>query len=210
MRAQLQSKIRRLLTWAAFAGAPLGSLASQAPESAPLAALPANSRLSIRMRAPNEKVIGTLLSVGADSVVLGPRSGKAPVTIPLSQVTSVLRYTGKRSHWLAGMALGALTGLTMGELYAAGNGSGSALATDVCGGLEAFGFYSKGGCHRDAQTASGNTDLAIGLLTGAAVGAAIGALGATNEWREVKLPRRAHVVLSPTRNGVSLQARLRL
>ena len=193
------------LRWA-FVAAALGLLGTDAlaqPASEPPALkLPVGARVRVRVAAaPGPWMKGYLAGADSASIALFPE-GAPPfaggeLRLPREAISRLEIATGKKRHWLAGLAIGAAAGVAMG------------FAMDVDSSRCEFDdnyFCSRAG----AVAAMG--------ATSAAMGAGIGALVRKDVWTPVTLEAlgpppardgRAGIGLRPVPGGVSLDLSVR-
>jgi hypothetical protein len=116
-------------------------------------------RVRVSEIAEAARVTGTLVAI--DDKVLRIASKERELEIPRSQIAKLEQWRGKKSHWLAGLGVGA-----------------------VVGGLSTIPFCS-GWCSSDGE-ALGSVVALAGI--GAAGGALIGAIIRTDRWETVRVP----------------------
>ena len=126
------------------------------------AQIPIGPRPGLRVRVsaaelPGGKLIGTLSPFGGDTLVVGK------TRIPVAWVSALERRTGRRSHWLAGMGIGALVGAAFGAFAGA--------ADDNC--------LNKSACIPFGAAAFGVIGLPVGLV--------VGLLVRTDRWQHTTL-----------------------
>lgn len=170
------------LAWTVVAlGLAIGSGVVAAAEEGPI-------RTGARLRvttATSPAVVGTLASRDATTLTLATDGNDAPRRLDLSAITRLEVSRGRKSHWLAGLLVGAAAGA-------------------------AFGAYACSGSGLDCS--EGETAPAIAYLgaIGAASGALVGALIRTTRW-ETTSPERLVVGVVPVRGrGLGLSVRLSL
>ncbi|SRR6266566_692982 len=136
----------------------------------------------VRLVAPpvsQERLIGTVLSRRADTLVLHVPDAAAQVAVPLAAIERLEVSRGRHGHAFAGFAVGFLVG-------AAAEG----VAYANCQGLLCP--------HRDGAGLAVTTGLLLGLP-----GLVIGALIRSEDWERVPLPRLS-VGAGPGRRGVTV------
>jgi hypothetical protein len=144
----------------------------------------------VRVRAP-EAVAGRLeavvISRSGDTVTMTtPRGG--PIAVPLAAIT-VVEVSRGRSH-----RDGAVTGLKLGTGIGLAMGFLSAIGTDG----------ETGGCGSEpcGNDLSSGEIVAASVITGATLGAGIGAIVGAEHWERLTLPVR--VVVRRDRDGLTL------
>lgn len=116
----------------------------------------------VRVTAPTtnpDPILGTLVSMGADTCVLEVRGRAEPITLPLVSVTNLEVSRGKKDHALVGAGVGFGIGAVSGGVLAAGLGENA----NAGAGILLFG------------------------LAGSLVGTAVGAFIRTEGWEVVDL-----------------------
>lgn len=155
---------RAALVVALLLAAP-GALEGQRPEE-----LAPGSR--VRVTAPRyfaEPYVGSLVRLTSDSITLHPESGGSALTLSLARVHSLELSAGEKSKVVTGAAVGFGLGATASLLFLAGFCGGDT----VCGGDEWLRAF------------------AVIALPPTLVGAAIGLMIRTEQWRVVQHPARA-------------------
>jgi hypothetical protein len=144
----------------------------------------------VRVQAP-EVVAGrleaTIIARSHDTVTLTTPRG-APIPVPLAAITAaeVSRGRTRRDGAVKGLAWGTGIGLAMGLLGAIGYDAGS----DACGAEP---------CENDL---SPGELVAASFITGAALGAGIGAIVGAEHWDRLTIP--AHVTVRQSRERLTL------
>jgi len=136
-----------------------GRLMSQAQE----AGVKPGDRIRVyRVADPEARVTGTFVARDASDLQLLSDNAKAPISIPLAEVSKLERSTGKHGHTLVGLGIGAGAGLGLGLA-----GAASTEPNDIVG-IDAGG---------------------VALITGVlgAAGALIGTIVRSESWVEVPL-----------------------
>jgi len=174
--------LRTICAIACFLATP-GALAD-----AQLAELQPGAR--VRVRAP-EVVAGrleaTVIARSGDTVTLTTPGG-GPIPVPLAAITAaeVSRGRHRRDGAIKGLAWGTGVGLSVGLLGAVGSDAGS----DACGAEP---------CKNDLT--SGEI-VAGAFMTGAMLGAGIGAIIGAEHWERLTIP--AHVIAYRSRGRLTL------
>ena len=189
--------------------APFGSLDAQPPDSATLAALPTNTRLRVTMQAPGGgRVFGNLFRVGSDSVVLEGARGDTAIAFSLGGAKQIDRFAGRRSTWAFGMGIGAGAGLVLGTLAGVFLSAGvKFLDASFCSAVN--NGTRNPSCEQPVTGALVAEGAGAGLLAGAAVGMAVGALMRTDRWQRVPSGHALTFGLAPSGSGVALRGTLR-
>lgn len=144
----------------------------------------------VRVRAPAVvagRLETTVIGRSLDTVTLTTPRG-APIRVPLAAITSaeVSRGRSRRDGAVKGLAWGTGIGLAVGLLGAVGNDA----ASDACGAEP---------CKNDLTPGEA---VAAGFVTGALLGAGIGAIVGAEHWERLTMP--AQVALRPSHAGVAL------
>jgi hypothetical protein len=149
---------------------PIGAWAQPAPEP-PLVTLPMGARVRLQTTAaPGNWVKGFLASADSEIVAVVPQDapplGANQLRLPSSSIARFELATGRKRHWLIGLAAGAAVGLLVGATAEV-----DPIACEYDYNYE---------CSRGAAYAT----YGIGF---AAMGAGIGALVKTDQWTPVAL-----------------------
>jgi hypothetical protein len=159
------------LVLTAFMAALAGDALAQGAPEPPTLRLPVGARVRVRpVAAPGDWVQGTLVSADADGIGFLPENAPplagSELRLPRGTVARLEVATGKKSHWLRGLVVGAVLGVAMG------------FAIDV----------DSTKCQFDDNYACSRGE-AVGILGGffAAAGAGVGALVKTESWMPVAL-----------------------
>ena len=173
----------------AICAAVTGCLTVTAPRAdAQLAELQPGAR--VRVQAPGVvagRLEATVIARARDTVTLTMPRG-APIPVPLAAISTaeVSRGRSHRDGAVKGLTWGAGIGLAVGILSAVTYDASS----DACGSEPCDNDYAPG------EVVAG------GFMTGALVGAGIGALKGSEHWERLTL--QPHVALRPRRDGVTL------
>jgi hypothetical protein len=145
------------------------------------------------------RYVGTLRSVGADSVRVQLAGADAPESLPWTVVSRMDVSHGVNTPLkIVAMSVGAVGGGVLGALAADG------LMTDEC--------HTSGGIRECEEGGSDGVVLGtVGILVGAAAGAGLGKLVAGRErWTETVFPRRVIVRPWGGRSGMGIGVAFRV
>lgn len=147
--------------------------------------LPVNVGSRVWLLAPASiegRVKGTVQHVDDKSITL-TMENLTSLAVPRSSITHLEVSTGQKRQWVKGMLIGAIV-----------ESAGLAATAQIEQGCSGF-SNANGPCFHSRAEALG-----VGLVAGALVGAAIGALFKTDRWSAVPL-EHVRVSLAPTRRG---------
>jgi hypothetical protein len=177
----------------AHAGLALGMmcmpLLAAAEDRLTLADLSAGDRVRARLIGGGEPVVGVIDATGPNEIVVRAKDkAQPPLRLSLTQVAKLEVVRGRRSHWVAGAAIGFLPGAFVGVAAAAN----SECDPDCDHTGEAFAFGCVGG-----------------IVTGT-VGALVGLAVRTDRWAIVEERRpKVALTLGPARHGFRANLSLR-
>jgi hypothetical protein len=164
-------------------------LLAAAEERVTLADLSPGDRVRARLASGHETIFGVIDAAGPNEVVVRTKDkAQAPLHLSLAQVARLEVARGRRSHWVAGAAIGFLPGAFLGVAAAA-----NAECDPDCDHTgEAIAFGCLGG-----------------IVTGAA-GALVGLAVRTDRWAIVEERRpKVALALGPARGGLRASVSLR-
>jgi len=166
--------------------APLEPLSPQAPVQAGrrirvthrCTTIEANEALLCQPRrdARQESTTGAFIAVRSDTLVLGRSVAPAIELFPRTSVSRVEVTSGRRSHWITGAGIGALTGMVAGAVvgYVATQGDESGITVAIFPVLGAI----------------------LGTSAGLCTGAAIGLFVKTDRWTPVHVWGGSRILIS--------------
>ncbi|NIN73076.1 MAG: hypothetical protein GTO46_14345 [Gemmatimonadetes bacterium] len=185
MIAQRMALLLTILTLAA----PTTLIAQQEP--------PVQAGDRVRVTAPTidpDMLVGTLVSLRADTCVLKVDDLWLPLALPRTSVTKLEVQRGRKSKAGLGAGVGFVTGAVIGGLL------GSYWGQESCGWMEIPCIK------KPAATVLG----ALGFgLAGAGIGALVGSRIRVDRWEEVPLDQ-LRITLLPQRRGLSVGLRVKL
>ena len=120
--------------------------------------------------------VGTVATLGADTLVMQPDHHTDPLRIPVAQITKLEVSSGKKSRVVSGIGRGALIGFAAGAVF--GGVVGGAARAAECSGCGDTGVVG------DAFTVG-----LVGAAAGAVLGGIIGATETEDRWEEVPSDR---------------------
>jgi len=133
-------------------------LASQEPASG----MKTGDRVRVHRVAEADKMTGTFTGRDGTNLQLISDSAQTPISIPMAEISKLERSTGRHGHTLAGLGVGAGIGLGLGLAAAASSDPNSFVEI-------------------------GASEVAVGTVLFAGVGALVGTLVRSESWVEVPL-----------------------
>jgi hypothetical protein len=130
---------------------------------------------TLRVRTYTNRVfVGCLDSISSDALVVSemddPR--REMQQIPLTEVNSIRRYTGKQRNWLWGFVIGEVTGMALGLAIAAAEPAGDSTTDTIDRAFDIF--YAP----------------IVGGFYGMLVGGSIGWFVKSDQWVDVRVPKQ--------------------
>ena len=165
----------------------LAAAADLAAQQDTLVVLGARVRVTAPTVAEN-RLVGTVAAVDADTLVLGVKHGTSSLAIPFASMTSLEVSRGKKSNVGKGLGIGFLAGAALGAVI------GFAAGDDPPGFLA---FSS------EQKAAAGAI---LGGLAGGVIGGVVGATGPSERWETVPLDQ-IRVSLTPRGGGLEVTAK---
>lgn len=146
---------------------------------------------AISYRLITVKLVGTATDLASDTLVVLPEDGASALTISRSSIEQIQLSQGKKSNWLKGGWIGAVSAFALG----------TALGAAAC---------AEWSCDI-APAAAGVAIGAFSAVGGFGIGAGIGALTRSERWADAELPSLPPVALGAGKDGsVRLAFSLRL